>query len=90
MEKHANHKEPSLVHSEDPSGDHVELDAVPLPQSLEEIDSRLERRVVRKLDTVMIPLLALSFMFAYLVSPILSAIVVDIGANQDAGSQQHR
>ena len=62
-------KDTTTFHSEDTkSGLDIEADNSSSNNEVEEIDPKVERRVVRKLDMVVLPLLSLSFMFAYLVS----------------------
>lgn len=63
-------KDTVTIHSEDtkPALDIEAENASSNHEEEGEVDPRLERRVVRKLDMVILPLLSLSFMFAYLVS----------------------
>lgn len=63
-------KDHLLVHAEDADSKlEVEAQKAEVPEAVEEIDPVVERRVVRKQDMVILPLLSLAFMFAYLVSP---------------------
>lgn len=62
-------KDTVTIHSEDPKPAlDIEAEHASSSHEEEEVDPRLERKVVRKLDMVILPLLSLSFMFAYLVS----------------------